>query len=97
MSGVPTERWYHKRTPADAVEFKGFSGPDANGEAIIAWLHSTFNVDAWQVGDQIEYDTGTDDLRTRASVGDKFVPGPEDTVHRVKAHMWDKLYDRGES
>lgn len=93
---VDIERWQHKPTPADAVEFRGFTGPAANGDAVIAWLESTFNIRAYRIRDQIEIDTGTDDLRTRASAGDRFVPGPENTVHRVKSHMWHDLYERAD-
>jgi hypothetical protein len=95
---IQPERWYHKRTPADAVEFRGFAGRTANGYAVIEWLRETFNVEADRIsGDRIEYDTGTDDGKTIASPGDRFVPGPENTVHRVKSHMWDELYERGPS
>lgn len=90
---VVTETWQRRARVVDGIfEFTGF-GPDGNGENVLIKLRLEFNVEAYRLGDLIEIDTGNDDGRIRAAAGDRFVPGVDGNVYRVKSHMWADLYE----
>lgn len=91
---VITETWQHRpRVVSGIFEFRGF-GPTGNGENVVRRLREEFNVEAYRLGDLIEIDTGNDDGKIRATAGDRFVPGVDGNVYRVKSHMWDLLWQR---
>lgn len=91
---VITETWQRRARLVEGVfRFTGF-GPTGNGQNVLRRLREEFNVVADRLGDLIEIDTGNDDGRIRATAGDRFVPGVDGNVYRVKSHMWDELYER---